>query len=547
MYNNENHNNKSLTVCNWNCNSISKKQHILEHFLRKNNIPICGLNETKLNEKSKTNFCNYYIFRRDKTSNRGGVAILARNDLECKEIESLKKYTAQIMGIKIKMKNNFLNFITIYIPPINNKNKAEVDKVLNELDSIFIELQMYKPFILSGDFNCHSKTWYCNGENRQGKILRELLDNHNVTLINNNDPTRHSYIKNSSIIDLMIISSDLNLKLNYFKVKNNDLLSDHQPITGNFNLELKNSNYAGDIITKRRINWELYTELMQNKFKTDHDHNYNSKLEELESRYKYLASTIHEASVEATITIKRKINAKTLPNYLQLIIKERKKNQNQFRKHGNLNIKTHINFLTNIIKGELKALKENMWLKFCKKTEDLQKNSKQYWDKIKLIGSLEYKKPKSANRIPKLIHDGTNYESDQEKADLFGKILKNVFKDPNKENFNEDHKLFINNFIHSNQENLFMANENDSNIDNQLSINELNKCLKDINAKSTPGHDNISYKHFILLPDIAKKELLLIANISWIHHQIPSEWKTAQVTMLRKKQIDLDNQAIIAQ
>ena len=98
----------------------------------------------------------------------------------------------------------------------------------------------------------------------------------------------------------MIISSDLNLKLNYFKVKNNDLLSDHQPITGNFNLELKNSNYTGDIITKRRINWELYTELMQNKFKTDHGHNYNSKLEELEIRYNYLASTIHEASIEAT-------------------------------------------------------------------------------------------------------------------------------------------------------------------------------------------------------------------------------------------------------
>ena len=143
-------------------------------------------------------------------------------------------------------------------------------------------------------------------------------------------------------------------------------------------------------------------------------------------KYELLNHHINIAIASSTETKTKKINAKTLPSYLVTIIKQRKIANNNFKKTNDLNIKKHINFLTKIIKGELKAIKEDMWLNFCKSTNQLKKNSKQYWDKIKLISNLDYKKNKAQNIIPTLLDNNIEYETDKEKALIFGKVMKDM-------------------------------------------------------------------------------------------------------------------------
>ena len=122
---------------------------------------------------------------------------------------------------------------------------------------------------MMGDLNCHSKSQFCRSENRQGRILNDLIGKPNFHIINNSTPTHNGNAKSSdSVIDLMFISNDLYLKLNYFSVKNDDLMSDHQHIMANFNIELKNSNYTGDIIKIKKTNWELYSQEIISNFKS---------------------------------------------------------------------------------------------------------------------------------------------------------------------------------------------------------------------------------------------------------------------------------------
>lgn len=94
--------------------------------------------------------------------------------------------------------------------------------------------------MLVGDLNCHSTDWYCTNITPNGKKLSGLITNFNLNVLNSNKPTHVSYSsKSKSVIDLFIISNDLSDKFNYFKVFCNDILSDHSPICGSFNIEIE--------------------------------------------------------------------------------------------------------------------------------------------------------------------------------------------------------------------------------------------------------------------------------------------------------------------
>lgn len=535
---NNNLNNNTISVAQWNCNSIVKKQLLLEQYMLKTKISIIGLNETKLHNKSKINFTNYQIHRRDFKSHSGGIAILTRSDLECQPIRPMYKFKTQIIGINVKLKINSINIFCAYIPPISKRNKQEIDLILEEIDLIFQEMDNHKPYILLGDLNAHSKSWYCKDDNRQGRILKNTIENHNCNIINNSSPTHYNSV-NNSIIDLIIISSDLNLKLNYFTVKDDDLTSDHQLIMANFNLELKNSNFSGNFVKIKKINWELYSQKIVSILDSHNLEQFSTLTpdEQLKAQYDLLTTSIHTAASEATEIKTRKVRAKTLPNYLVMIINERKLAQKIYRINKDPGLKKHINFLTNIVKKELIAFKESIWLNFCKNTDSLQKNSKQYWDKIKTIGNLNYNK-KAKTSLPMILHNNIEYSSDIEKANLFGNILKNTFSDPNKDFFDSDHKLTIEEHIKANESNLFVTRHADRSLDCKLSLQELEDGLSEVNKQSAPGHDLICYKHYIFLPEQAKILLLSILNLSWQNQIIPDDWKTAEVKMIRKKPTD---------
>lgn len=112
----------------------------------------------------------------------------------------------EIIGVKLKLINYSINIFSFYLPPGNQKNRAS-----NQLsDELFLQLDRHRPFILVGDLNCHSKSWFCKQTSSKGAILNDLLFKHNLTVVNTRKNTYSHFTTDSeSVIDLMIVADEI--------------------------------------------------------------------------------------------------------------------------------------------------------------------------------------------------------------------------------------------------------------------------------------------------------------------------------------------------
>ena len=168
----------------WNAEGINTKKTELEHFLHENNIHICCLQETHLqekeeNDKTKTRefkVRGYQIFpsgRRGKT--KGGVMTLVRNNLTASET---KRYMdeAEYIQVKITLKDTILEVVNYYCPD----NKAL------SLDTITVP---GSGFLITGDFNSQSQSWGYNTMDKRGEEIEAWQDENHLILVN--DPSDH--------------------------------------------------------------------------------------------------------------------------------------------------------------------------------------------------------------------------------------------------------------------------------------------------------------------------------------------------------------------
>ena len=82
-------NNKlNLRVIHWNAEGVANKTTELSHFLHQNNIQICCIQETHLQEDKPFKIRGYQCFRNvRKGRTKGGVLTLVRNNLHAEEVD----------------------------------------------------------------------------------------------------------------------------------------------------------------------------------------------------------------------------------------------------------------------------------------------------------------------------------------------------------------------------------------------------------------------------------------------------------------------------
>ena len=104
-------------------------------------------------------------------------------------------------------------------------------------ENFFKKLCLFKEFILTGDLNCKSRTWYCRSNNPNGKKLEEILQKFRITIVWNKHYTHYSAAHNSfDITDIIIASPNLLEKLSNLKVFKAALPSDLFPIVFQLNI-----------------------------------------------------------------------------------------------------------------------------------------------------------------------------------------------------------------------------------------------------------------------------------------------------------------------
>ena len=239
----------SLQILHLNTQSIisNNKSIQLHSIISKHKPQFLSFNETFLKPNLSFELEEYNIFRADRAIQRGGGALLGvQNNLIGEQIDLTNLcQNDYATGFLVKATNNIqIAIITIYSPPKIPMNQGLFDSIC----------QTFKHFIITGDLNAKSKSWFSKKENPKGIWLDRFANERNIHIVNNRKPT---YIRSKSIIDLTICSNSLFKHFVKFRVLNNKI-SDHQPTLSSFTkLNIKKNK-----LTLNKINFELFYNTM---------------------------------------------------------------------------------------------------------------------------------------------------------------------------------------------------------------------------------------------------------------------------------------------
>ncbi len=287
-------------------------------------------------------------------------------------------------------------------------------------------------------------------------------------------------------MDYCITSTEIHDSFDSFKVlKNDDMTSDHVPFIIKLNkTQERDSTNRTKYFNSRKVfnfnkaNWSKFGELLPNILPTK----YGSCVDEIN---KFVVESIISSAASAIPVYKlENLHEKKLPSYILELIKLRKKNRNFTKRDIDPNIKTRYNKLTEIIREEIDVLKNNEWSEFIQKLGKYPPSTKPFWNRINNIRGK-----KGSSTMQTLILNDTKYETDEQKANLFLKNLKETFSANIDSNFDSDYKIKVEQKIDSVDFSKHQFHKKDL-----FDQKELNFEIKKLNKRSSSGENNVHNK-----------------------------------------------------
>ena len=520
---------KALTLVHWNCNSLYNKVEEFKLFCKTLNPCIISLNETKMSEFRADymidieNYTSVHKARHYDKNGGGGVALIISNNVKFYESRIFDSLNIEICAIICSFEGKDICIVSYYNPP-SEQIQSKIFDILrtNKLD-----------FIIMGDLNARSTLWGAEENNYNGDILDNIILDHDCLIVNNKEPTHVNFSSgNTSILDYCIVSTRLYDKFDKFEVlHNDDMTSDHLPclisFRSNSNIQHKPTNYNNS--TRKRFNfekadWDCFKKLLPAELPAE----YASNLDQVNI---FISNSIIFAA-DNSIPVFRNSSKKSLPKYLLELIKARKKARSMIKKDRlNPSAKAIYNKLTEVIREEVKAIKDTEWREFVKKLGSNPPSTKPFWKRINKI-----KGKKSNQQIPTMKFGDQLYETDESKAKLFGGILRNTF-DLSEDNkfdvrFKEKVEKTINEFDFKNHSNRNLET---------FSMRELNLVIKSLKKNSASGQDNIHNLMLIHSSQEFRQIILNLINKTVNLSSIPQLWKNSTITMIPKKQNNSNN------
>jgi hypothetical protein len=246
--------NKNFSILFWNAQGISNKtkQIELEILTANKNIDVFLLSETFLNLEHTFDISNYDIYRADRGSHGGGVAIGVKNTLMHNHIGSFNTKNVENVSIELKINGQNTTITSIYSPKYHTdfENDLEIITPSN------------RKFIVAGDFNAKHPQWNNDQSNLSGRILANLQHKRNLIIHNTPVATHHPHSGNTpSTIDLLLSNCPHIFNLEALE---GQLSSDHTPILCTIN-EWVDSCEPKKVYKYKSTNWIDYqTEILKN-------------------------------------------------------------------------------------------------------------------------------------------------------------------------------------------------------------------------------------------------------------------------------------------
>ena len=412
-----------------------------------------------------------------------------------------QKITIWISGSKYTIFN-------IYNPPWNTVSFNSI-----------IETNLKKT-IVAGDFNGHSPEWGYENYNNTGKVIEDLCESTNLTVLQdeNSPPTLLFKVnKKGYRPDLTMISSDL---LNRHTV---DVLgmvgnSDHRPILTSILLKKRKKFKQRTRWNFKKANWDLYREESNQKLQSvlTSDH---ASVDDLCDQ---VTKSILEA---ATKSIPRGYTKHYKPFWseeLQKAIDRRETARKNLEKDQNDDNKIAYNRECAKAKLAVNQAKKAAWAKTTGELNMAQDGTKAWSLLNNLSGDNRRQNPK-----PMMINNETIIE-DQKKAEKFNRHFASISK---ASRLSDQDKAKLSDLKSKEK----AQSVNLETFEEQFTLAELCRAMKKLKKRKAAGQDKLHNEMIQNLGDTGKKTVLCLINMSWREGVLPKAWRNAVISPILKK------------
>ena len=517
-------NSKSLSIVHLNARSLYptnavnrsfKIDEIYSCFCIGHKFDIICISETWLSgniSNDDISLPGYSIFRNDRSSIGGGVAMYVNDQLPSKPKLNLQHQDIESIWIETEISKKKILVGTYYRPP--NQNTAEIEHFLEKLQETIdnTALTNSESIIITGDFNDRCIVW--NDDHSRSDLSNKLVNLLNATNLHQiiQEPTRIT-VTCANLLDLIITDSPGYIMDSGTLPPIANL--DHSAVFCKLTIR-----YITDISYKRHI-WDYknanFQELNQALLHAPWDvgiEMFDDISDSAEYFSNLLLSTAKEYIPNRSVLIRPR-DKPWMTNELRRLFRIRNRLFNTFKKKRSIENEHKFREAKRIASIARDTAKQNYKLKLSNKLADPNISSKDYWHTAKQIY-----KAKIHSGIPTLVDNNITYTTSLSKANL------------------------LNDFFASQQTIPDMNNVpvlpiplpvTDSSLTSvTASEAEILKILNSLDVKKATGPDGISNKLLKETSSTIANPLTRLANRSFHTGKFPKCWKKANISLIYK-------------
>lgn len=479
-------------VLQWNAKSLRPKKHEILNLINKYHPSIIAISETWLVPGSRFRISGYSCVRDDRIDGYAGSALFIRRYLPFFQV-SLPSVSPDINIVAIRAFN--ITFLSVYIPRPHSGLIPDLICVISSIPS---------PIFMMGDFNAHHSSWGSNRDDLFGLSILEMVDDHNLCIMNSGSPTRRAFPHQNpnSAVDLTICSASLASVLSW-NILTHTFGSDHFPIIINISDRVNPSQNFCPSFKYRLVDdkWPSFSSSLENKL--DDLPLVNSQ-NLLDCYAKFVEIIISSADENFPIKKPTKfiVSSPWWDPECTAVIRDRKMAEDMY--NNNMSIENFLNYRQKAARARklLCEKKKKGWIRFCENLSPRTPSSL-VWNQIKRFRG-------SCSIADTSVNDPSSW------LEGFSDKLCSPFV-PNFNNFPS----------------IPQPLPSQNSFDCLFSFSELQLALDGL-VDSSPGIDGIPYSFLKNMSTKSKEYLLILVNFFFEFGCVPEQWKTQVVVPILK-------------
>ena len=516
---------QGLRIMQWNADGIGTALPSLTQLMLERAVDLCLVQETKLGPKDTTpRVPGYVSVRRDRPNPRtdrsfgGGLLIFIKQDIPYSEASVFREGSVpgplEALAVRVRLSHrDWLTVVNVYSPPFRPQGQSQ--------DQGFSSLISSRNHFFGGDWNAHSRMWdRFQPEDGSGVALEQWMSGEGLCALNDGAATRVNKATGGlSTPDVSLMHSVWLGRVDWCCL--DPLDSDHFPILCDIGLGVQ---FMQEEAPKLRWNWNSAdwsgyrsaVELAVQQF----------RVRETPPGLSDMVALLTEAMLDAArVHVKMvRITSRPLP-WMTPELAGAIRLRNTLGRDLSLNRDAWIDACQQV-RTMVADIKAQRWRSFVESLQD-HSDSSRAWN---VLRSLSGKAPSQADRSKALVHDGREYVTDREKADLFVRKYAQI----------SSHRFTKEERVSNRRVRIAMAREG-----RKLgpfgpecadfSSSELAAAIREMKPRGAEGLDEIPPRFLQELGAEARSFMLMCFNKSWQQGLCPQSWRTAVIVPLLKK------------